>query len=96
MEFADAADLMDLSEKTKPVMEVLNVAMNSVCYKYDPDFRNLEDRYEATAGGEPAELVYFRQLDHLYNARRPNALEITSDDLLEPNDIEDFYDLAKN
>lgn len=53
----DAAASRNFSEETKRVMEMLRKTMNSACYIYVADFRDLVELHEAIAGKELAESV---------------------------------------
>lgn len=85
---------MNFSEDAKQATEVLCEGINSVCLIYDADFGDFHELYEAGAGEELAKSVDFQLCDPPYNERRKSELENTGLDMFEPNDIEDFCDLA--
>lgn len=73
-------------------MEVLSEAKNSVCYIYNTYFHGLEEIYESGAGTEPAMILHFLPCDLPYYMRCQNALENKSHDVLDPNNMDDFWD----
>lgn len=59
LEMTNAAALMNMSEEAKRAMELLGEAMISVCFKYDANFRDLEELHKVSAGYELMERVCF-------------------------------------
>lgn len=68
-EMTDYTASTDMSEEAKRTMAVLNEAMNSVCYTYDTDFRDIEELHETGSGEYLAKSVKFLICDSLYNEK---------------------------
>lgn len=47
LKMTDAAATMDLSEEMRRALELFSVAIRSVCFKYDADFRDSEELHKA-------------------------------------------------
>lgn len=59
LEMTDSGASIDLSEEAKQAKQVLSKAVNSVCYIYVTDFRDLEELHKIVTGEELAKLMGF-------------------------------------
>lgn len=85
MAATDAIVSIDSSEEAKRGMKLLSEAVNSVCYKYDADFRDLEKFLKNGAGEKVTEPFDFLPCDPSYNVRHQKKSENRSHDVLGPN-----------
>lgn len=90
-----AAAYIDLSEEAKRATEVLGEPRNSVSCIYDDDFRDYAEPHEADGGKRVTDSLHLLLCNPPYNMTHQSKLESTDHDIFEPNDVDDFCDLAK-
>lgn len=75
LEMANTTASRDSSERTKRVVKVLGVQMNSAYFIYEVDFRNLENLHEADTKDQVVASVNVLLCDSPYDMRGHSELE---------------------